>query len=118
MFESKGLRDIFPRAQPCSPVVIESMIQYMPLLNVELHLLRTLVKGMQILLNYPILLNMYGGNIDVSFFLSSKGTIVCNSSSSVFYGRPNGAKFKNSNLVTFKDNDHIQRPHSHSRHKI
>ena len=33
------------------------------------------------------------------------------------YGRPNGAKFKNSNSITFKDNDHIQRSHSHSRHK-
>ena len=39
-------------------------------------------KGMQILVNYPILLT-YGGNIDVSFVLSSKGTLVCNSSSSV-----------------------------------
>ena len=33
------------------------------------------------------------------------------------YGRPNGAKFKNSNSITFKDNDHIQRSHSHSRHE-
>ena len=40
-------------------------------------------KGMQILVNYPILLPFYGGNIDVSFVLSSKGTLVCNSSSSV-----------------------------------
>ena len=24
------------------------------------------------------------------------------------YGKPNGAKFKNSNLITFKDNDHIR----------
>ena len=39
-------------------------------------------KGMQILVNYPILLT-YSGNIDVSFVLSSKGTLVCNSSSSV-----------------------------------
>ena len=28
-------------------------------------------------------LNIYSGNIDVSFVLSSKGTLVCNSSSSV-----------------------------------
>ena len=31
----------------------------------------------------PHKLNIYGGNIDVSFVLSSKGTPVCNSSSSV-----------------------------------
>ena len=31
----------------------------------------------------PHTLNIYGGNIDVSFVLSSKGTPVCNSSSSV-----------------------------------
>ena len=36
---------------------------------------------------------------------------------SLRYGRPNGAKFKNSNLITFKDNDYIQRSHSHSRHE-
>ena len=29
--------------------------------------------------------NIYGGNIDVSFVLSSKGTLVCNSSSSVLF---------------------------------
>ena len=28
---------------------------------------------------------IYGGNIDVSFVLSSKGTLVCNSSSSVLF---------------------------------
>ena len=39
-------------------------------------------KGMQILVNYPILLT-YGVNIDVSFVLSSKGTLVYKSSSSV-----------------------------------
>ena len=37
------------------PVVIGSMIHYMLLLNVEVHFLRTLVKGMQILANYPLL---------------------------------------------------------------
>ena len=31
----------------------------------------------------PYTLNIYGGNINVSFVLSSKGTFVCNSSSSV-----------------------------------
>ena len=31
----------------------------------------------------PHTLNIYGGNIDVSFVLSSKGTPLCNSSSSV-----------------------------------
>ena len=33
------------------------------------------------------------------------------------YGKPNGAKFKNPNLITFKDKDHIQRSHSHSGHE-
>ena len=42
--EPKGLSEIFPRALPCSPVVIGSMIHYMLLLNVEAHFLRTLVK--------------------------------------------------------------------------
>ena len=70
----EGLPEIFPRAQPCSPVVVGSMIHYMLLLNVEVHFLRTLVKGMQILVNYPILLT-YGGDIDVSFVLSSKGPL-------------------------------------------
>ena len=54
--EPEGLPEIFPRAQPCSPVVIGSMIHYMLLLNVEVHFLRTLVKGMQIFVHYPILL--------------------------------------------------------------
>ena len=31
----------------------------------------------------PHTVNIYSGNIDVSFVLSSKGTLVCNSSSSV-----------------------------------
>ena len=42
--EPEGLPEIFPRVQPCSPVVIGSMIHYMLLLNVEAHFLRTLVK--------------------------------------------------------------------------
>ena len=81
--EHEGLPEIFHSAQPCSPVVIGSMIHYMLLLNVEVHFLRTLVKGMQILVNYPRTLNIYGGNIDVSFVLSGKGTPMCYSSSSV-----------------------------------
>ena len=52
----------------------------MLLLNVEVHLLRILVK----LECKPHPLNIYGGNIDVSSVLRSKGTHVCNSSSSVF----------------------------------
>ena len=75
--EPKGLPEIFPRALPCSPVVIGSMIHYSGSAFFE-----DISKGMQILVNYPILLT-YGGNIDVSFVLSSKGTLVCNSSSSV-----------------------------------
>ena len=42
--EPEGLPEIFPRVQPCSPVVIGSMIHYMLLLNVEVHFWRTLVK--------------------------------------------------------------------------
>ena len=42
--EPEGLSEIFPRAQPCSPVVIGSMMHYMLLLNVEVPFLRTLVK--------------------------------------------------------------------------
>ena len=53
VWEPEGLPEIFPRAQPCSPVIIGSMIHNMLLLNVEVHFLRTLVKGMQILVNYP-----------------------------------------------------------------
>ena len=70
--DPKRLAEIFLRALLCSPVVIGSMIHYMLLLNVEVHFLRTLVKECK-----------YGGNIDVSFVLSSKGTLVCNSSSTV-----------------------------------
>ena len=42
--EPEGLPEIFPRPQPCSPIVIGNMIHYMLLLNVEVHFLRTLVK--------------------------------------------------------------------------
>ena len=56
VWEPEGLPEIFPRAQPCSPVIIESMIHNMLLLNVQVHFLRTLVKRIQILVNYPILL--------------------------------------------------------------
>ena len=42
--EPEELSEIFPGTQPCSPVVIGSMIHYMLLLNVEVHFLRTLVK--------------------------------------------------------------------------
>ena len=47
-WETKGFPEIFPRAQPCSPLVIGSMIHYMLLLYVEVHFLRKLPKGMQI----------------------------------------------------------------------
>ena len=55
-WEPEGFPYIFNGAQPCSPVVIGSMIHYMLLLNVGAHFLRTLLKGMQILVNYPVLL--------------------------------------------------------------
>ena len=59
------------------------MIHYMLLFNVKVHFLRTLVKEIQILLNYPILLTYMVVNIDVSFVLSSKGILLCNSPASV-----------------------------------
>ena len=47
-WEPKGLPEIFPRAQSCSPLGIESMKHYKLLLNVEVHFLRKLIKGIQI----------------------------------------------------------------------
>ena len=76
MLRCKGLPETFPRAQPGSPLVIGSMIHYMLLLNVE-----DIGEGNASELSHA--LNIYSGNIDVSFVLSSKGTLVCNSSSSV-----------------------------------
>ena len=73
--EPEGPPEIFPRVQPCSPIV-----------ECGSAFCEEISKGMEILVNYPILLTYYyGGNIDVSFVLSSKGTIVCNSSSSVLF---------------------------------
>ena len=77
-----GLPEIFPRAQPCSPVVIGSMIHYMLLFNVEVHFFKDINKGNANFSELPNTLNIYGGNIHVSFVLSGKGTPVCNSSSS------------------------------------
>ena len=54
--DPKRLAEIFLRALLCSPVVIGSMIHYMLLLNVEVHFVKDISKGMQILVNYPILL--------------------------------------------------------------
>ena len=54
------------------------------LLSVEVHFLMTLVKECKFS-ELPHTPNIYGGNIDVSFVLSSKGTLVCNSSSSVLF---------------------------------
>ena len=79
--EPEGLSEIFPRAQPCSPVVVGSMTHYVLLLRVELHILRTLVKGMQILVNYPILLyiiqlpytpNIYGGDFSLIILIMKR----------------------------------------------
>ena len=75
--------EIFPRAQRCSPVVIGSMIHYMLLLNVEVHFLDNISKGNANSSRTTHTLNTYGGTIDVRFVLSSKGTLACNSSSSV-----------------------------------
>ena len=82
--EPEGLPEIFPGVQPCSPVVIGSMIHYILLLSVEEHFLRTLVKECKFS-ELPHTPNIYGGNIDVGFVLSRKGTLVCNSASSVLF---------------------------------
>ena len=67
------------------PVVIGSLIHYMLLLNVEVHFIEDISKAMQntTFSELPHTLIIYGGNIDVSFVLRSKRTLV-NSSSSVF----------------------------------
>ena len=83
--EPEGLPEIFPRVQPCSPVVIGSMIHYMLLLNVEVHFFEDISKGMQIFNELPQTPNIYDGDIDVSFVLSNQGTLVCNSSFSVLF---------------------------------
>ena len=67
----------------CSPVVIGSMIHYMLLLNVEVHFLDNISKGKANSSRTTHTLNIYGGTIDVRFVLSSKGTLACNSSSSI-----------------------------------
>ena len=41
-------------------------------------------KGNANLSELPHTLNIYGGNIDVTFVLRNKGTLVCNSSSIVY----------------------------------
>ena len=81
--EVQTLPEIFSRAQPCSPLVIGSMIHYMLLLNVEVHFLDNISKGNANSNRTTHILNIYGGTIDVRFVLSSKGTLLCNSSFSV-----------------------------------
>ena len=79
-----GEPEIFPSAQPCSPVVIGSMIHYMLLFNVEVHFLRTLVKGMQILVNHSKHLHIrthdFGGLADwvlIYWVLNDKSPSKC-----------------------------------------
>ena len=64
--------------------VIGSLIHYMLSLNVEVHLLRILLCPNANFSELSQSLNIYGSHIDESFVLRSKGTLVCNSSSSVF----------------------------------
>ena len=64
-------------------VVFGSMIHYMLLLNVEVHFLDNIIKGNANSSQTTHTLNIYGGTIEVRFALSSKGALVCNSSSSV-----------------------------------
>ena len=54
--EPKGVSEIFPRAQPCSPVVIGSMIPLRAIVECGSAFFEDISKGMQILVNYPILL--------------------------------------------------------------
>ena len=58
-------------------------MHYMLLLNVEVHFLDNISKGNANSSRTTHTLNIYGGTIDVRFVLSSKGTLACNSSSSV-----------------------------------
>ena len=55
----------------------------MLLLNVEVHFLDNISEGNANSSRTTHTLNIYVGTIDVRFVLSSKGTLVCNSSSSV-----------------------------------
>ena len=55
----------------------------MLLLNVEVQFLDNISKGNANSSRTTHTLNTYGGTIDVRFVLSSKGTLACNSSSSV-----------------------------------
>ena len=82
------LPEISPRAQLFSPVVIGSnMIHYMNLhaiVECGSAFFEDISKGNANFSELPHTLNIYGGIInDVSFVLSSKGTLECNSSSSV-----------------------------------
>ena len=54
--ETEGLLEIFPRAQPCSLLVIGSMIQLHAIVECGSAFFKDISKGMQILVNYPILL--------------------------------------------------------------
>ena len=75
-WEPKGLPEIFPRAHSCSPLGIESMKHYKLLLNVEVHLLRILLCPNANFSELPHSLNIYGSDIDESFVLRSKGTLL------------------------------------------
>ena len=55
--EPEELSEIFPGTQPCSPVVIGSMIHYWHVIvECGSAFFEDISKGMQILVNYPILL--------------------------------------------------------------
>ena len=58
-------------------------MHYMLLLNVEVHFLDNISKGNANSSRTTHTLNIYGGTINVRFVLSSKGTLVCNSTFSV-----------------------------------
>ena len=66
-WEPKGLPIIFPRVQPCSPLVIGS--------NDTLHAIVECEENAN-LSELPNTFNIYGGNIDVTFVLRNKGTLV------------------------------------------
>ena len=81
LLEPEGPPEIFPKAQPCSPLVIGSDTLH-AIVECGSAFFEDISKGNANFSELPHTLNT-GGNINISFVLSSKGTLVCNSSSSV-----------------------------------
>ena len=70
--------------QPCRPLVIGSNDKLHAIVECGSAFFEEISKGNANLSELPHTLNIYGGNIDVTFDLRSKGTHVFNSSSIVY----------------------------------